>query len=147
MNIYIPVSDIMTTNVMSITPSESLTVVRDIFKKNKFHHIPICSRGRLVGIISKSDFLHISHGISLHGNASEENEEIYKKLKARDVMTTKLATISPNDHVAVAMEIFLENLFHSIPVVKEASKQLVGIVTTFDVLKYSMVKEERSASR
>ena len=143
MKIYKPVSGIMTTKVITVTPSAPLTQLRRIFKENSFHHIPVCVRGRLVGIISKTDFLHVTHGVSLHGNVAEANEEIYRKIKARDIMTRGIAKISPNDHIAVAMELFLENLFHCIPIVEDGDKKLKGIVTTFDIIKYGMESEER----
>ena len=53
-------------------------------------------------------------------------------------MTTKLATLEPSDKVGSAAEIFLEHLFHAVPIVKDG--ELVGIITSFDVMKYEFRK-------
>lgn len=63
----------------------------------------------------------------------------------KDIMTTDVVTIYPNDLMIVAKEIFDSNAFHHIPVVDEY-QQLVGILsrhdynkmlTTFSVFKNS----------
>jgi acetoin utilization protein AcuB len=48
-------------------------------------------------------------------------------------MTKGLAKLDPEDRINVALEIFLVNRFHAIPVVK--NEELVGIVTTYDIIK------------
>lgn len=63
----------------------------------------------------------------------------------KNLMTTDVVTIRPNDLMMVAKEIFEANSFHHIPVVDE-DEQLVGIIsrhdynkmlTTFSVFKNS----------
>ncbi len=63
----------------------------------------------------------------------------------KNLMTTDVVTIRPNDLMMVAKEIFETNSFHHIPVVDE-DEQLVGIIsrhdynkmlTTFSVFKNS----------
>ena len=48
-------------------------------------------------------------------------------------MTTGLAKLSPEERINVALEVFMANRFHAIPVVDDGD--LVGIVTTFDIMK------------
>ncbi|MDX1665798.1 MAG: CBS domain-containing protein [Saprospiraceae bacterium] len=52
-----------------------------------------------------------------------------------------MAKLSPKDRINVALEIFMENRFHAIPVVSD--NELVGIVTTFDIIK-ELASEEVS---
>ncbi len=54
-------------------------------------------------------------------------------------MTTKLATLESNAKVGSAVLIFIENLFHAVPIVQD--EKLVGIVSTLDVMKYSLKKQ------
>lgn len=54
-------------------------------------------------------------------------------------MTKILATIEPIDKVGTAAEVFMEHLFHALPVVDNG--KLVGIVTSFDVLRYEYNRE------
>ncbi|MEZ4980721.1 MAG: CBS domain-containing protein [Saprospiraceae bacterium] len=46
---------------------------------------------------------------------------------------TKIVNLRPEDPASFAARIFGENLFHALPIVE--SGKLVGIVTTFDLLK------------
>ena len=61
-------------------------------------------------------------------------------------MTKGLAKLTPDQRINVALEIFLENRFHAIPVVEEQSGELIGIITTFDVIK-ALASEEVTAKQ
>ena len=54
-------------------------------------------------------------------------------------MTKILATVESTDKVGTAAEVFMEHLFHALPVVEEG--KLIGIVTSFDVLRYEYQRE------
>ena len=84
MDIYKPVSTIMSTNLITVAQEDKLSAIKDIFKEHRIHHIPVVSGDKLIGILSKSDFLNATHGVSLHGDANEENEEIYNALKVSE---------------------------------------------------------------
>jgi len=55
-----------------------------------------------------------------------------KDLKARDVMITKLLTISPREKIALADLIMMRNSVGGLPVVD--GKKIVGIITQRDLL-------------
>jgi acetoin utilization protein AcuB len=117
-----PLSGIMSTELITVSPSDAMTTVLDLFKKRRIHHLPVVDNGKLVGLITTADLLW------LNKNFSE-----YEVLKVSDIMTTKLATLEPTDKIGSAAELFLLNRFHAIPVVSEGI--LIGLVTSFDVLK------------
>ena len=48
-------SDIMTKDVVTVTPSVSSADLMKIMTKNKFRHLPITSKGELVGVVSIGD--------------------------------------------------------------------------------------------
>lgn len=123
-----PLSSIMTQNIITIGPDEKLSSARDIFMKNRVHHLPVVNGSRLMGILTTYDLFRFVH----------KNGD-YDKALVRDVMTTHVATLEPEDKVGSAAELFLENLFHAVPVVKNG--ELLGIVTSFDVIKYEFKKE------
>ncbi len=58
---------------------------------------------------------------------------VLKSAKVKEVMTTKVITLSPEDPVFKAREIMAEKFIAGIPVV--VGKRVVGIITTSDVLK------------
>jgi len=123
-----PLSSIMTRNVITAAPDDKLSVAREIFKKNRVHHLPIVHGTRLLGILTTYDiFKRI------------ESKDDYERLMIKDIMTTHVATLEPEDKIGSAAELFLENLFHAVPIVKDG--ELKGIVTSFDVIKYEFHKE------
>ncbi len=132
------VADIMTEKVIVVRPEETMDAVQDIFRKNNIHHIPVLDRGRVVGMISHSDYLKLLHGFTLFKTkkSDEYNDAILRSLLVREVMTRQVATLGPEDTVELAAGFFRENLFHALPVVDEEN-MLVGIVTTYDLLNFA----------
>ena len=134
MNTQNPIGDVMTKDLITICPTESLKKVDEIFRNNKIHHIPIVEYKKLVGILSKSDFQFFQRG---NGNGKIEDKVSkqvrYTKTQVKDLMTTGIARISSKDKIAVAIELFKENLFHCIPIVDD--EELVGLVTPLDIIK------------
>ncbi len=144
MNVLEPVKSLMTTKLITVNPKDKLTAVKEIFENNKIHHIPVVRYKEIVGIISKSDFLHFLRGFNRNEEDRFVNEARLRVYNAEDIMTSGLAKVSPDDRINVALEIFLENRFHAIPVIENGD--LVGIITTFDVIR-ELAGEEVTASQ
>lgn len=133
MNILAPVKSIMSTDLITLAPQDKLLEVKDIFERHNIHHIPIVRFRTIVGLVSKSDFLFFMRGFQRSEDDRFVNEARLRAYSAQDIMTTGLAKLSPDDRIDVALEIFLTNRFHAIPVVENDG--LVGILTTFDLIK------------
>jgi len=133
MNVMAPVSSIMSTKLYTVNPKDKLSVVKEVFDTNRIHHLPVVRYKTIVGIISKTDLLYFLKGAS-HADGYENmlNEARLHNYTAEEIMTTGMAKLSSKDRIAVAVEVFKENLFHAIPVVDNG--ELVGIVTTYDII-------------
>lgn len=136
MNHLAPVSTIMkdAKDLFTISPDDTLLKIKGIFAENRFHQIPVLNKGKIVGIISKGDFLHALVKIAESGSALDS--DTLGKLVAKDYMTTKMATIGLKERVDVAALIFKENIFHCLPIVND-EQELLGLITPFDILKHS----------
>jgi len=134
MNLLDKASTIMSTDLITITEDEPLTEVEDIFRKNRIHHIPVVHVSRLVGIVSKSDYLFFKRGFN--DQTTDKRIDLFrlKTHTVKDIMTKGIATLNINDRINVALEIFKENLFHAIPIMDE--DRLVGILSTYDIIKH-----------
>ena len=132
MNLLDPVSKIMTKNVKTVEPEDTMKKVEEIFKKEIFHHLPVLWQGNLVGMLSKTDYLFFKRGFN--DDTSDERIDAFrmKTRKVKDLMTSGLAYLEPTDKINVALEVFKENLFHAIPVIDNG--KLVGIISTFDII-------------
>ncbi len=142
MNVLDPIKKIMTTKLVTVNPKDKLTAVKEIFDEGKIHHIPVVRYKEIVGMISKSDFLYFLRGHSRNEEDDFVNEARLRVYNAEDIMTKGLAKVSPEERINVALEIFLANRFHAIPVVE--NEELVGILTTFDIIKALAAQEVKS---
>jgi acetoin utilization protein AcuB len=133
MNILAPIKSIMSTQLITVNPKDKLSLVQEIFDKHRIHHIPVVRFREIVGLISKSDFLHFLRGFQRNEEDRYVNEARLRVYNAEDIMTGGLAKLAPDDRIDVALQIFLENRFHAIPIVE--NNELVGILTTFDIIK------------
>ncbi|MCC6753120.1 MAG: CBS domain-containing protein [Saprospiraceae bacterium] len=123
------VSTIMVRNLQTVQPEDSLQKVKELLINHRIHHVPVVDKDfQLVGILTTYDLfkLNVDH-------------KDYPTTKVANVMTRQLATLEASDKVGTAAEIFMEHLFHALPVLD--GRKLIGIVTSFDVLRYAYNKE------
>jgi CBS domain-containing membrane protein len=59
----IPVSDVMVRDVVSIGPRDRLDDAVDLLLQHKFDCLPILDEGRLVGILTATDFMRLTHNL------------------------------------------------------------------------------------
>lgn len=144
MNVLAPIKTIMSDKLITVNPADKLTVVKEIFEKHPIHHIPVVRFKEIVGLISKTDFKYFLRGFSRNEEDRFVNYARLRAYTAEDIMTTGLAKLDPEERINVALDIFMVNRFHAIPVVKEGD--LVGIVTTFDIIK-ALASEEITADQ
>ena len=134
MNVLAPVKSIMSTKLVTVAPGDKLTALKEVFDENKIHHVPVVRYKKLVGLVSKTDFLHFLRGFNRNEEDRFVNEARMRAYNVEDIMTKGIAKLNPGDRIDVALEIFLENRFHAIPVTDEEG-DLEGILTTFDIIK------------
>jgi len=123
------ITSIMSKNVISVGPEDTLAIVREILFEKHFHHLPVIDGTKLVGIITSWDLLK-----------TDKKLEEYGGMKVKELMTTTVATLRPKELIGAAAMVFLKNLFHGIPIVDDDGN-LKGVITTHDVLKYQFSKE------
>lgn len=132
MNLLSPISTIMTTELVTVTPSDPLTRVKEIFDEHNIHHIPVVRFKKIVGIISKSDFSYFLWGYTNNEMTDTLTNNRLKTWEAEDIMSTKLAKVESSDAIRTALEVFKINRFHALPVVD--NEELVGILTPLDIV-------------
>lgn len=136
-----PVSKFMTRKLVTAIPSDRMSVIKEIFDTQRIHHIPVVKFKTLVGLISKTDFMHFLRGMETTPYDQMVEKSRLEHYTAEDIMTTGIATLESTSRVNVALQVFAENLFHAIPIVDDG--ELVGILTTFDIIKI-LVEEDNA---
>lgn len=134
MDLRLPVSEIMTKNLVTVSPEDNLVTVKKLFDDHSIHHIPVVQFRDLVGMVSKSDFLLYSNSLVLEHKVDVQEDQKLAFTKVKQIMITRLGKLEPEDKIEVAIDVFLTNYFHCLPVVR--GTELVGLVTPFDILKY-----------
>ncbi|HRG17905.1 MAG TPA: CBS domain-containing protein [Flavobacterium lutivivi] len=134
MKANVPVSTIMTKNVIKLNLGDDLTKAETLFKKNHIRHIPVVSGNKILGMLSYTDLLRISFADAVDEEEIEVDVTVYNMFTIEQVMTRNLVTISPDSCIKEVAEILAVKEFHALPVVQD--ELLVGIVTTTDLIKY-----------
>ncbi|MDH5460633.1 MAG: CBS domain-containing protein [Candidatus Bathyarchaeota archaeon] len=117
------VREAMTTNVKTVRP---FSTVKDVVQKmNKFGigSVVVVEENRPVGIITERDIMR-----SIAGRFFDPSV-----VKAKDIMSTQLVTISGDVSVEEAARLMANRKIKKLPVVED--EKLVGIVTSMDVLR------------
>jgi CBS domain-containing protein len=130
-----PVAEIMTKDPIVVQPDTPIEVIHNLFERNGFHHIPVMGHAKLVGIISKTDYLKIRHMLATTWSGETICQDMYMEMRAEDIMSTHPLSIESADTIGLAADIFKANALHALPVVDD--DELVGIVTTHDLLTYA----------
>lgn len=130
----VPVSSIMTKNVVKLNLSDDLTKAELLFKKHHIRHIPVVNGNVIIGMLSYSDLLRISFADAIDDDEDVVDTTVYNMFTVGQVMAKKLVSISPDTTIKEAAEILATHEFHALPVVHD--QLLVGIVTSTDVIKY-----------
>jgi len=130
----VPVSSIMTKNVVKLNITDDLTKAELLFKKHKIRHMPVVSGNKILGMLSYTDLLRISFVDAVDDDAEVVDVTVYNMFSVEQVMTKKLVTVSPDTSIKDVAQILSEKEFHALPVVE--GDLLIGIVTTTDLIKY-----------
>ena len=133
MNNTTPIEYIMTRKPTTVHLGDTLDTVRRIFEKHGFHHVPVVEAGKLMGIVSYTDYLRIISEL-FSGNAAHPIAPGLEHMLVEEIMTQEVVCLQPTDTVESALELFRNHQFHAVPVV-EGDKRLVGILSTYDLMK------------
>lgn len=136
------IHEVMTSDVYIIQPDATLLEARRIFDTHGFHHLPVVQDGRVKGMLSKSDVMLVSSAFPIQDPdaRNEKNTALLSKLLCEEVMTRHVVKLKPDMLLGVAVGIFLENLFHALPVVDEDG-QLVGMISLIDLIRVAYVPQ------
>jgi CBS domain-containing membrane protein len=129
----IPVTEVMTKNIVTISNKSSLDEAERLMRKNHIRHLPVVKGGKLVGIISLTDILRLSFG-DTYQDDEEVDVAVFNMLTLESVMVNRPTTITTTQTVMEAAEILAEKEFHALPVTE--GEKVVGIVTTTDLIKF-----------
>jgi acetoin utilization protein AcuB len=128
-----PVQDWMSKDLVTIDEDTSIMKASKVMKQNDIQHLPVLSKGRLVGIVSDRD---LKEATPSKATTLDIHEMYYllDKIVVKSLMSKTLFTITPGDTVEKAAAVMLKNHISALPVV-DAKGALAGILTKGDVFR------------
>ena len=127
--IRMKVSQVMTTEVVTIGPDESLDEAIRLFDSNEFRHLPVVQRDALVSLISERD---VSLATGWRTTAERKALGLRGPESVRDIMRERVVTLTPNHPVEAAASMMVGKRVGAIPILE--GNRFVGLVTTRDLL-------------
>jgi len=122
----IKVSEIMVYNPLYTSPDEKISKTELLMLRKNINGLPVVDeKKKVIGIITQRDIRLARFAISL-----ESSKTIDKNL-----MTPEPYIVKENDTIKKALEIMFENNIERLPVVKERSDELIGLVLEKMILK------------
>ena len=143
--------DIMTANVITVTPETEIVQAARILLENRINGLPVVDdQGRLVGIVCQSDlivqqkrvrvpslFTFLDGYITLTSTRHFEREvEKIAASQVRQAMTPDPTSVSPDTAIEDVATLMVEKNYHTLPVVADGC--LVGVIGKEDVLRTIM---------
>jgi len=126
------IKDIMTTNVVTVNEKASFMDARRIMEAHRIRRLPVVSRDRLVGLVTKHKLLEVTPSPASSLSKWELNY-LLDELTVKEIMVKNPYTVSPDTPIEEAMRMGQEKGYGVFPVVEDG--RLVGVVTESDIVR------------
>ena len=140
--------DIMTAEVVTLTPEQTVTEAAKLLTKHRISGAPVLdAEGALVGIVSENDL--IIQDVKLHfpnyvqfldsyiylGSLAQFESTLKKAVgaKVKDIMTTAVTTTPPEASIEDVATAMVRQDVGLVPVVEDS--RLVGIIAKSDIVR------------
>lgn len=154
------VKDLMSTNVISVTPDTLVSKVAEIMHTHHFTGVPVVNADdHVIGTISERDFITASSGLYLPTyikllssmdyvqGAKQKLPHVVAQIvnaTAKDIMNQKVPFVRPDTTLEKLAGLFATERANPIPVTDEANK-LLGIISRSDLIKFYSPSEVKSS--
>ena len=141
------VDEVMTSKLVTVEPDDSLRHAAELMAEHRVSGLPVVAAGRLVGVLTESDFLTLTTG---QGRRSwidivfGRRETVEGATAVGDMMTPDPVTVAPDRRLRDAARIMIDADVKRLPVVAEDGT-LLGIISRADVMKSYVRSDERIA--
>jgi CBS domain-containing protein/protein required for attachment to host cells len=121
----------MTRAVMTVTRRITLRELEELFEKHDFNSFPVVEDGRLLGLMTKFDFLKAFAFTT--GQMVPHYEELMNR-QVLEMMTEAVVHVEPTAPLTRVLEMMVNLKTRSFPVIG-AGRELVGMISREDVMR------------
>ena len=125
--------DVKGYDIWTTGPGNSLQSALALMAEKHIGALPIIEEGKLVGIFSERDFAR---------HAAEFNDVLSLDIPVRDLMTSPVYFIEPEQTVEDCMVVMTAKKLRHLPVLSEG--KLVGMVSIGDVVKHVLADKQKT---
>ena len=130
-------SDILKTPVISVGEYDPFSSVYEKFHDHGIRHLPVVNEtNKVIGLITQRDFYRIHSPRRLLDGENYYDKETLNSFILKNVMTPNPFTLTPEHSIADCLKAMADFKYGCVPVVNQY-KELVGIVTNTDILKFA----------
>ncbi|MBQ9026013.1 MAG: CBS domain-containing protein [Methanobrevibacter sp.] len=115
------VSSVMVKDIISVPQTMRLAEVATIMLENGIGSVPVMDEDKMVGIVSKADFVTLA----VDGE--------YDKICAKELMSKDIKSVSPSERLVHARRVSLDAKVGRLPVIDDET--LVGMITSKDLMR------------
>ena len=121
------IEEVMTTELITISPSTNLAEARNLMQENRIHHLPVVDENNdLVGLLTLTDVL-----AATDSRLRDDDSRIHARdIHVRDVMVTDVITVDARASLRQAALFIEKHKIGCLPVVRD--RKLMGIITDTD---------------
>lgn len=153
----ITAADLMTSKLVTLTPEMTLKEMDTVLVKRGVSGAPVVEMQRLVGVASQADVVRTlwegqkeaSKIAAYHSSPfpisipaleriAKDSHQISEQMiqrKVRDIMTKDPLVVHPEDPIEHVAERLVRDQIHRLPVTEAETGDLVGIITTLDLVR------------
>lgn len=124
-------AEVMQPNVETLAAEMDLATAQQIFARSHHRGFPVISQGKLVGILSQSDFANLD---PIAGDPR----------CVADVMTSQPVSVAPDETLATVLHLLNRYQISRLPVTE--GSRLVGIITRADIIRAESRQIDDSAA-
>jgi len=117
---------IMSTNLITLSPSATLAEARTLMHDNRIHHIPVLNDDKLVGLVTLTNVLAATDSFL----RDPQNRIHANEILVEDVMVRDVATVEVHASLRHAALFIEKHKIGCLPVMDD--DELVGIITDTD---------------
>ncbi|MCV0431697.1 CBS domain-containing protein [Nitrosopumilus sp.] len=128
------VNDVMSKNVLTLEKSSTIQEAAEHMKRLSVGCVIVTDNDSPIGIITERDFVI---------KVAAEGRPLFTEIK--EVMSSPLITIDPEETIWEASEAMKEKSIHKLPV--KENEKIVGIITTSDIVRISSVGSDSEMRR
>jgi CBS domain-containing protein len=145
--------DIMTTEVLTVSPETSISELSKILENRKIGGLPVVDKGgRLLGVITQSDLVERARDLELPPAINILDFHFYLQIPSHllqrvekmlgttvgDCMTPNPVTVAPDTPVSRIAALMAKQKMHTIPVLE--GDKIVGVIGKMDLVR-AMARE------